>query len=330
MSIIETHSLSRRYGRTEAVHDLTLSVPEGSIFAFVGPNGAGKTTTIKTLMNILEPSSGRATVLGVDSRRLGPAEFRQIGYVSENQELPGWMTIRELLDYCAPFYPTWDTAFAEELRKRLDLPLNRKIKAFSRGMRMKASLLSSLAYRPKLLVLDEPFAGLDALVRDEFIQGILELADESQWSIFISSHDIDEVERLADWVGVINEGRLYLSEPVAGLVARFRSVEATFDDAAAAEAMADALTRQAGSDRQAGPARQAGRLSCSDEWLGAEAKGHTLRVIGAHAGEAVGEAALREVLRGATRVDVSPMPLKAIFMALARTFRAAGRAEDGQ
>ena len=166
-------------------------------------------------MNILEPSAGTATVLGVDSRRLGPAQFQQIGYVSENQELPGWMTIRELLDYCAPFYPTWDAAFAEDLRRRLDLPLNRKIKAFSRGMRMKAALLSSLAYRPKLLVLDEPFAGLDALVRDEFIQGILELAEEAKWSVFISSHDIDEVERLADWIGVINEGRLYLSEPVA-------------------------------------------------------------------------------------------------------------------
>src|SRR5512140_3818083 len=99
--IIETEKLTRRYGRTEAVRDLTLTVPEGSIFAFVGPNGAGKTTTIKTLMNILEPSSGRASVLGADSRRLGPAEFRQIGYVSENQDIPGWMTLGELLDYCA-------------------------------------------------------------------------------------------------------------------------------------------------------------------------------------------------------------------------------------
>jgi ABC-2 type transport system ATP-binding protein len=310
MSIIETHSLSRRYGRTEAVHDLTLSVPEGSIFAFVGPNGAGKTTTIKTVMNILEPSAGRATVLGVDSRRLGPAQFQQIGYVSENQELPGWMTIRELLDYCAPFYPTWDKAFAEALRRRLDLPLDRKIKAFSRGMRMKAALLSSLAYRPKLLVLDEPFAGLDALVRDEFIQGILELAGESRWSVFISSHDIDEVERLADWIGVLNEGRLYLSEPVASLVARFRKIEAIFEDAAAADALAGGL-------------RHAG-----DPWMLPEASGHALSVVDARGGEPGGEERRQEALRGAARVDVSPMPLKAIFMALARTFRSASRAED--
>lgn len=327
MSIIETNSLSRRYGRTEAVRDLTLSVPEGSIFAFVGPNGAGKTTTIKTLMNILEPSSGRANVLGVDSRRLGPAEFQQIGYVSENQELPGWMTIRDLLAYCAPFYPTWDAAFAEDLRKRLDLPLRRPLKAFSRGTRMKAALLSSLAYRPKLLVLDEPFAGLDALVRDEFIQGILELAEESKWSVFISSHDIDEVERLADWIGVINDGRLYLAEPVASLMARFRTVEATFEDAAEATAAAGRLMTGGGT---AVGAAQPGAGAPSPAWLSAKAKGHTLRAIATQSADAGSEQDVREVLRGAARVEVSPMPLKAIFLALARTFRSTTRAEDQQ
>jgi ABC-2 type transport system ATP-binding protein len=306
MNIIQTESLSRRYGRTEAVHDLTLAVPEGAVFAFVGPNGAGKTTTIKTMMNILEPSSGRATVLGTDSRKLGPAEFRQIGYVSENQDLPAWMTIQDLLDYCAPFYPTWDAPFAEDLRRRLDLPLGRKLKDFSRGMRMKAALLSSLAYRPRLLVLDEPFAGLDALVRDEFIQGILELAEQSQWSVFISSHDIDEVERLADWIGVINEGRLYLAEPVASLVGRFRQVEATFEG--------DALAPR----------------PLPEHWLSAETVGHTLRVVDPKAGEPGGEERVRQALGGAARVDVSPMPLKAIFMALARTFRMNGAVGQGR
>ena len=232
-AIIETEHLSRRYRWTEAVHDLTLSVPEGSIFAFVGPNGAGKTTTIKTVMNILPPSSGRATVLGVDSTRLGPAQFREIGYVSENQELPGWMTVSQLLAYLAPLYPAWDAAFAEELRHQLDLPGDRRIATFSRGMRMKTAVLSSLAYRPRLLVLDEPFAGLDALVRDEVVQGVLELAGQARWTVFIASHDIDEVERLADWIGVIDAGRLRVAEPVPSLLARFRSVEVTFPGDAA-------------------------------------------------------------------------------------------------
>ena len=304
--VIETESLTRRYGRTEAVRDLTISVPDGSIFAFVGPNGAGKTTTIKTVMNILRPTSGRAEVLGVDSRRLGPAEFRQIGYVSENQDIPGWMTLRQLLDYCAPFYPTWDAAFAEDLRRRLDLPADRRIKGFSRGMRMKAALLSSLAYRPKLLVLDEPFAGLDALVRDEFIQGILELAEQSQWSVFVSSHDIDEVERLADWIGVINEGRLHLAEPVAALTSRFQRVEATFEGQATLPSPLPA------------------------DWLEARTMGHTLQAVDAWAGEPEGEVRLREALRGAIRVETTPMTLKAIFMALARTFRSGGGAEGAR
>ena len=110
------------------------------------------------------------------------------------------MTMRGPARLLRAVLPDVGRAFADDLRKRLDVPLDRTIKAFSRGMRMKAALLSSLAYRPRLLVLDEPFAGLDALVRDEFIQGILELAEEARWSVFISSHDIDEVERLADWM----------------------------------------------------------------------------------------------------------------------------------
>jgi ABC-2 type transport system ATP-binding protein len=173
-------------------------------------------------------------------------------------------------------------------------------------MRMKAALLSSLAYRPRLLVLDEPFAGLDALVRDEFIQGILELAEQSQWSVFISSHDIDEVERLADWIGVINEGRLYLTEPVASLIGRFRQVEATYEGGAV-------LPRP-----------------LPEHWLSAEAAGHTLRVVDAKAGEPGGEDRVRDGLRGATRVDFSPMPLKAIFMALARTFRSSGAGDQAR
>jgi ABC-2 type transport system ATP-binding protein len=297
-AIIETFDLSRRYGRTEAVRDLSLVVPEGSIFAFVGPNGAGKTTTIKTLMNILRPSAGRAAVLGVDSRRLGPAEFRQVGYVSENQDIHEWMTLRQLLDYCAPLYPSWDAAFAETLRRQLDLPLDRRIKQFSRGMRMKAALLSSLAYRPRLLVLDEPFSGLDALVRDEVIQGVLELADQSQWTVFISSHDIDEVERLANWIGVIDQGRLSLSEPVSSLVGRFRQVEATF---AAEAALPSPLP---------------------STWLGAEAAGRVARFVDSACNGADDEARLRQMLPGATSVIVTPMPLKAIFIALARGFRA--------
>jgi len=173
--VIETIKLSRRFRRLDAVHHLDLSVTEGSIHAFLGPNGAGKTTTIRMLLNIIPPSSGEATVLGTKSRKLAQRDFEKIGYVSENQKLPLWMTVAQLMNYLRPLYPTWDNPFAEKLLKDFDLPLGQKLKHLSRGMRMKTALVGALAFRPRLLVLDEPFSGLDPLVREEFLEGIIEL-----------------------------------------------------------------------------------------------------------------------------------------------------------
>src|SRR5439155_6106589 len=166
------------------------------------PNGAGKTTTIKLLMNLVRPTRGSARVLDVDSRHLGPRHLQRIGYVSENQRLPEWMTLADLLAYCRPFYPTWDAALCRKLQSDLNVPLNVRLRTMSRGTRMKAALLVSLAYRPELIVLDEPFSGLDPLVRDELGRALRELAAAHQSqpkTIFISSHDVEELERLVDW-----------------------------------------------------------------------------------------------------------------------------------
>jgi ABC-2 type transport system ATP-binding protein len=296
-NVIETHDLSQTFATTNALKRLTLAVPEGSIFAFLGPNGAGKTTTIKTLLNILEPGSGSATVLGVDSRRIGPRELSRIGYVSENQKLPEWMTVAQLIDYCRPFYPDWDEDFCRKLRDQFDIPLDRKLKHLSRGMKVKAALLVALAYRPRLLILDEPFTGLDPLVRDEFIRGILELSDEGNWTVFVSSHDIDEVERLADWVAIINAGSLMLAESVADLQARFRRIECVVTEAI-----------------QLPAARP-------PSWLVFEMAGHTIRYVESmYQGES-SEAELRALLPGASQISVSPMSLRDIFLALARTYK---------
>jgi ABC-2 type transport system ATP-binding protein len=227
MNIIETQNLTRRFGRTEAVHGLDLAVPAGSVTALLGPNGAGKTTTLKMLMNLVQPTAGTARVLGVDSRKLGERELAQIGYVSENQQLPLWMSVRQFLDYCRPFYPTWDRELEKTLLAQFALPEDRKLKHLSRGMLMKVALLSSLAYRPKLLVLDEPFSGLDPVVRDEFVRGVLEVSVLGEWTVLISSHDIEEVERLADHVALLEQGQLRLSEPTETLLGRFRRVEVT-------------------------------------------------------------------------------------------------------
>lgn len=225
MNIIETQNLSCRYGRTEALRDLSFAVPAGSVFALLGANGAGKTTAIKVLLNLLRPSAGAARVMAVDSGRLSEKELAQIGYVSENQQLPLWMTVRQLLNYCRPFYPGWDLALEAKLLTEFDLPPERKLRQLSRGMLMKAALLSSLAYRPKLLVLDEPFSGLDPLVRDEFVSGLLETSRLGDWTVLVSSHDIEEVERLADHIGLLEAGRLRFTETTESLLGRFRRIE---------------------------------------------------------------------------------------------------------
>lgn len=297
MNIIETHQLTRRFGRTEAVHGLELAVPEGSVFALLGPNGAGKSTTIRMLMNLLEPNAGTARVLGVDSRRLSPAERRQIGYVAENQELPLWMTVRQYLDYCRPFYPDWDEALENTLLAKFDLPVDRKLKHLSRGMLMKAALLSSLAYRPKLLVLDEPFSGLDPLVRDEFVKGILEVSGQGGWTVLISSHDIEEVERLCDWIGVMDAGRLLFAESTETLLGRFRRVD---------------VTLAAGTANLAAPA---------SDWLEMERTGDLVRLVATRHEPGKTERDCREKFPGAT-VAVNPMPLRDIFITLARAGRA--------
>ncbi len=225
MNAIETYSLSRTFGQNEVLHDLDFEVPNGSVFALLGSNGAGKTTTIKLLMNRISPTSGEARVLGVSSVRLSPSQFERIGYVSESQHLPVWMTVRQYLNYCRPFYPKWDRELESELLSKFDLPGDRRLSDLSRGMKMKAALISALAYRPSLLVLDEPFSGLDPLVRDEFTRGFLAVSAIEECTILVSSHDIDDIERMVDHVALLDAGRLRLSESVETLTARFRRVE---------------------------------------------------------------------------------------------------------
>jgi ABC-2 type transport system ATP-binding protein len=296
-SAIEAHELVCRFGRNAAVDGLSLSVPDGSIYAFLGPNGAGKTTTIKMLMNIIRPSGGSAGVLGVDSTRLSPREFEQIGYVSENQRMPDWMTVQELISFCRPMYPNWDDGFCAKLLAGFDLPLDRKLKSLSRGMRMKAALLSSLAYHPRLLVMDEPFTGLDPLVRDEVIRGLLELTGQEKWTVFISSHDIDEVERLADWVGVINAGKIHLAESALSLQQRFRTIECVVPHGGRLPAVAP------------------------KSWLLPEVTEHSVLVVESAYEAGASEARIAEVFPGATDITVNEMSLREIFLALARTFR---------
>src|SRR2546430_6180488 len=163
---IHTDQLSKHFGRVIALDRVNLDVPESALYALVGQNGAGKTTTIKVLMNLIRATGGSATVLGTDSHNIREKSYTEIGYVSENQEIPEWMKVGALLKYLRDFYPTWDSDLEQSLVKQFDLSLDRKIKTLSRGMKMKLALASALTFHPRLIVLDEPFGGLDPLVRD--------------------------------------------------------------------------------------------------------------------------------------------------------------------
>jgi ABC-2 type transport system ATP-binding protein len=301
MNPIEIRQLTRRYGRLEAVHDLSLDVPGGSICALLGPNGAGKTTTLKVLLNLLPPTRGEAWVLGVDSRKLSPRELQQIGYVSESQQQPDWMTVRQFLDYCRPFYPTWDAALEKTLLARFDLPPERKLKHLSRGMRVKAILLSVLAFRPKVLVLDEPFSGLDPVVREDVTSGLLETAQAGDWTVLLASHDIEEVERLADRVALLETGQVWLDETVESLLKRFRRVEV---------------------DLQEGPAQMD---ALPETWLKFERAGNRVTFVDSRYSRGATEPACRARFPEAA-VTARPMTLREIYIALARSGRKSGEA----
>ena len=220
--IIEATNLSKRFSRHAAVASASLRVPQGAAYALIGANGAGKTTTLKMLVNILTPDSGTATILGIDSRRLTHRDLQRIGFLSETHQLPERLTVEQYFDYWRRFYPGWDKVLERDLRKRLDLPPTRRLDKLSHGMRIKTMLASALAYRPELLILDEPLSGLDPLVRDEVLEGLLRQAGET--TILISSHELTEIEGFTTHVAFMDRGRLLSEEPLEQLIGRFREV----------------------------------------------------------------------------------------------------------
>jgi len=210
------------------VDALSLAVPRGSVFAFLGRNGAGKTTTIRMLLNLLDKTAGSARVLGLDSVKQAPAIKKRIGVVADGQEMYDWMTVRESIWFCKGFYPDWDDAFAAELQAKLELHDSAKVRALSRGQKAKLALLLAMAYRPELLILDEPTSGLDVVVRRNFLEGIIELVQEEGRTVFFSSHIVHEVERVADWVGILDQGRLVYCAPLEELKRSVRRLLLTF------------------------------------------------------------------------------------------------------
>ena len=221
---IQTKALAKRYGRTVALEPLDLELPPGHAMALLGRNGAGKSTLLRILMGFLTPSSGEVRVLGKEPGELTEADRAQIGYIADSQDLPDGLSVAAYLAFLRPLYPTWDETFCQKLLYLFDLPLDRKLRQLSRGQRVKAAFVGALSFHPRLLLLDEPFGGLDPAVRDEVLDALFDLMTREGWSILASSHEIEEVERLADLVVILDGGKVALREDKDTLLARCRTV----------------------------------------------------------------------------------------------------------
>jgi ABC-2 type transport system ATP-binding protein len=221
---IETRDLVKRYGSIAAVDGLSLSVPRGAVYALVGRNGSGKTTTIRMLLDLSLPDAGTARVLGMDCHVERVKVLERVGYVSDRPLLGGW-TGEQLVRFNRGFYPRWSDELVARYVRVFDIPMKQKFRNLSRGNQTKMWLMLALAQQPELLILDEPTAGLDPVVTDQLLRVLVEDVAAEGRTVFMSSHHLSEIERIADWVGMIDKGKLLLEAPMEELRARFRRIQ---------------------------------------------------------------------------------------------------------
>jgi ABC-2 type transport system ATP-binding protein len=229
--VIETVDLRKQYGHVEAVRGLSLQVPRGSIYGFLGRNGAGKTTTIKVLLGMARPTSGRARVFGLpaDAPHASVEIRRRTGFVSEDKDLYDSMTVAEIIRFTAAFYPRWRRDLEQQYLRKFELPLDRKVKALSRGMRTKLALLLALCRGAELLILDEPTAGLDPAMTEEVLQALVAHVGREEMTVFFSSHQIAEVDQIADRVAIVHRGEAVVTGVLDDLRESFRRIQLVFD-----------------------------------------------------------------------------------------------------
>ena len=220
--------LTKRFRKVVAVNDISFAVPRGSICGLVGPNGAGKTTTIRMLLDLVRPDAGTVRILGLDPVRNRLSVLQRVGYVPERHHIYEWMRVQQVLDFAAGVYPRWDWQECRQLNEILNLPLDRTVKALSRGELAKLALIAALSHRPEVLILDEPTSGLDPLVRRDFLSAIVGILKDSDRIVVFSTHILSDVERVADRVIVMNEGTVAAHDTLDALRARFRKLSLLF------------------------------------------------------------------------------------------------------
>ena len=284
---IKLTNLDAGFERKVVVEQINTTIFAGTIAAIAGPNGAGKSTLLHLLLNHFRSDSGRCEIAGVDARKLCPKDLQKIGYVAENRHLPEWMTVAQFFRYTSQFYPGWRAEELQELTGQFRLPVNTKLSALSRGKRMQVALAATLAYRPQIILLDEPFTGLDVLVRDQLIESILDRSADS--TVLLASHDLAEIESFATHFSYLNEGRLQFSGEMHQLQMAFREVEVVL--------------------------REAVEIEVPAHWLNYSSQGEMVRFTDSkHAG--VDE--IRDRFQGAADITVHNLPLRSIFVELAK------------
>jgi ABC-2 type transport system ATP-binding protein len=286
--VIQTERLGKSYGRVEAVKELNLSIRPHCITAFLGLNGAGKSTTIKILLGMMRPSSGDGTILG--QRISDPIESvrirTKIAYVSENKRLYDYMTVGQTIRFTSAFYPDWRPSEEQKLLRQFGLPLDRKVKSLSKGMRTKLGLLMAFARQPELLILDEPSEGLDPVGIEELLELLVTRCSEGT-SVFFSSHQISEVERIADQVCILHAGRLVLDSSVDDLRQSYRRIDLVFPSI---------------------PAEHDFRIAGIED---VRTRGHQMSVLASRNAEAV---VARAHDLQATSIDITPVALRDVFL----------------
>jgi ABC-type multidrug transport system ATPase subunit len=287
--VIETVELRKNYDSMQALRGLNLQVPAGSIYGFLGRNGAGKTTTLKILLGMTRPTAGNARVFGLDATapETSVAIRRRTGFVSEDKDLIDSMTVEEIIRFTAAFYPRWRSDLEQRYLRQFDLPAPRKVKNLSRGMRTKLALLLAFSRGADLLILDEPTSGLDATTVEEVLQAIVTHVAGEEMTVFFSSHQIAEVDQIADRVTIIDGGRTVVDGAIEDLRENYRRIHMVFDGEAPKSGF------------------QAGGI------VRARRQGRTLTVLVSAGTESVLEEA--RALHPVS-VDVIPVTLKEIFL----------------
>jgi ABC-2 type transport system ATP-binding protein len=249
-TVVGLYDVSKYYGNQAALQNVSLEIPSGVVCALLGENGAGKTTAIRVMLGLAEADAGSCRVLGLESSEHSEQIRRSVGYVSERPVLYDWMTIDEIGWFAAGFYPPGYYAKYLGLTSQFGLPKKQKIKNLSKGMRAKVALSLAMAHEPRLLVLDEPTSGLDTLVRREFLESMVDLAADGR-TVLLSSHQIGEVERIADLVAILHEGKLVLVERLEELKKQVQELTITLAEGAGAPpSVGGEILRRSGRMRQ--------------------------------------------------------------------------------